>query len=491
MMSQRWFSWDLDHGVRHVERPVHHCGVVGVVGVEGAADVIARALMALQHRGEEGAGIVVSDGKVLRAVRTAGLVSDLLDHQRAEFARLRGTVGVGHVRYSTTGAWDLRNVQPLVVECQSGMWALAHNGNLTNAGALRFQWQSRGAIFQTGTDTEVLLHMIAHPRFARQPQPVVAALRVLRGAFSMVLVHKNRLIAARDRHGFRPLALGRLGSGYIVASETCAFHQVGATFLREIEPGEVLVWEGCELRQYTLTARPARGGQCVFEHIYFARPDSVLFGRNVHEVRMGLGRRLAEERPVRADVVVPIPDSGLPAAMGFAQASGIPMDLGFIRNHYIGRSFIRPTAEDRARVADLKLAVVEHVVRGRRVVVVDDSLVRGTTVQRRVQTLRKAGAIEVHLRIASPPIRWPCWFGIDFPTREELIAADRTEEEIARIIGVDSLGYLSLEGLARVLNGSRDYCFGCFTGRYPENVAKTPNKFAFEITLAKGRSGSV
>lgn len=463
------------------DRPVHYCGLFGVYGVPDAARVIVRGLMALQHRGEEGVGVAVSDGRTVRTVRAMGLVGEMAEQYARELAALEGNIGIGHVRYSTTGASDLRNVQPIAVECRDGVWAIAHNGNLTNAAQLRARHQALGAIFQTGTDSEILLHMIAHPRYARRPSPLASALRDLRGAFSFLLLHGDELIAARDRHGFRPLCLGRIGTAYVLASESCALRQVGAEFVREIEPGEMVRIQRGRLFSESFVARPVRCGQCVFEHIYFARPDSCLFGENVHEVRVRLGRRLAIEHPVRADVVIPIPDSGVFAAIGFAREAKLPLDFGFIRNHYIGRTFIQPSASERTDAADLKLSIVAEVVRGRRVAVVDDSLVRGTTVRRRVRALREAGATEVHVRVASPPVRWPCHFGIDFPTRAELAAATRTAEEIARMIGADSLGYLSLRGLrAEVANGSR-YCTGCFTGRYPEPIRAPISKLAFEV----------
>ncbi len=468
------------------DRPRHHCGLMGVYGVPDAARVLIRGLMALQHRGEEGAGIAVSDGRMVRTVRGIGLVADMAARHGSDIAALRGNLGIGHVRYSTTGASDLRNVQPIAVECRDGVWAIAHNGNLTNAAQLRARWQAGGAIFQTGTDSEIVLHMLAHPRYARRTSSLLAALRDLRGAFSLLLLHGDELIAVRDRHGFRPLCLGRLDSAFVIASETCALRQVGAEFVRELEPGEVLRFRNGRMTRERFAPVRARAGQCVFEHIYFARPDSWLFGESVHEVRVRLGRRLAREHPATADVVIPIPDSGVSAAIGFAREAGLPLDFGFIRNHYVGRTFIQPTAAERLDAVDLKLAIVENVVRGRRVVVVDDSLVRGSTVRRRVRGLREAGATEVHVRIASPPVRWPCYFGIDFPTRAELVAASHDPAEIARMIGADSLGYLSLRGLTTELSQPRKYCTGCFTGRYPELVRSPASKHAFELARTMG-----
>ncbi len=463
------------------ERPRHYCGIFGVYGVPDAPRVIYRGLFALQHRGQEGAGIVVSDGRTLRTVRGGGLVSEVVLRQAASFAELRGAQGIGHVRYSTTGASELRNVQPIAVECADGIWAIAHNGNLTNAAALRRAYQEEGSIFQTSTDSEILLHLIAHPRFRLRPRRVQDALAELQGAFSFLLMNRDTLIAVRDRYGFRPLSIGRLGDGYVFASETCALDLVGAEHVRDVRPGEMVTVDARGFRSDTFCP-PVSGtlGQCIFEHVYFARPDSDLFGESVHRVRVRLGELLAEEHPVSADAVIAIPDSGMAAALGFSRRSGIPLDYGFIRNHYVGRTFIMPTPTGRAESVDMKLAVVSSAVAGKRVVVVDDSLIRGTTSRRRIHTLREAGATEVHVRIASPPVRSPCYFGIDFPSRKELVAADRDVEGIRRFIGADSLGYLSPAGLLSAVEEPGDFCSGCFTGRYPVDVSGEFDKLALE-----------
>lgn len=461
------------------EKPRHYCGIFGVYGVSEPARNIYNGLFALQHRGQEGAGIAVSNGQQVRSVKGMGLVQDLA--QRKEFLELQGNLGIGHVRYSTTGSSRPQNVQPLVVECIDGIWGIAHNGNLTNALDLRKSYQEAGAIFQTSTDSEVLVHLIADPMFRSRPRRVERALAELQGAFSFLIMTKDSVMAARDPFGFRPLSIGKLGSGYVFASETCALEQVGAEYVRDVLPGELVTVDEKGIRSTTF-CEPISGslGQCIFEHVYFARPDSTLFGQNVHDVRMQLGRNLAKESPVEADIVTPIPDSGSAAALGYSLASGIPLDYGFIRNHYIGRTFIMPTVGQRSDGVDMKLAVVPSVVRGKRVIVVDDSLIRGTTSRRRVRSLREAGAKEIHLRISCPPTRFPCFFGIDFPSRTELVAAENSIEEIRKFIGADSLAYLSLEGLRQSVDHPSDFCTGCFTGNYPYAVTGEHSKEALE-----------
>lgn len=467
------------------ERPKHYCGLFGVFGIPDAARVIYTGLFALQHRGQEGAGMVVSDGEKIRSIKGVGLVGDVFTRIEQPIANLVGDRGIGHVRYSTTGAPRPQNVQPLVAGCVDGIWAIAHNGNLTNAKQLRAGYQEAGAIFQTSTDSEILLHLIADPQYRSRPHRVERALNDLRGAFSFLLMTKDAVMAARDRFGFRPLSIGKLGSGYVFASETCALEQVGAEYVRDVRPGELVTVDARGLRSTTF-CEPVSGGlgQCIFEHVYFARPDSTLFGQSVHDVRMKLGQRLAQEHPANADIVVPVPDSGAQAALGYSQQSGIPLNYGFIRNHYIGRTFIMPTQGERADSANLKLAVVPGVVRGKRVVVVDDSLIRGTTLKRRIQTLREAGAMEVHVRISCPPTRHPCHFGIDFPARTELIAANRSTEEICAFIGADSLGYLSLDGLLSTVDQPNNFCVGCFTGVYPVPVEGERCKLELESPTA-------
>jgi len=462
------------------EKPRHYCGIFGVFGVKDPSRILHQGLFSLQHRGQEGTGMVVSNGTQVRSVKGMGLVQELV--ARKEFLELQGHLGIGHVRYSTTGAPRPQNVQPLVVECIDGIWAIAHNGNLTNASHLRRSYQEAGAIFQTSTDSEVLVHLIADPMFRTRPRRVERALAELQGAFSFLIMTKDSVMAARDPYGFRPLSIGKLGSGYVFASETCALEQVGADYIRDVLPGELVTVDEKGIRSTTF-CEPISGslGQCIFEHVYFARPDSTVFGQNVHDVRGKLGHNLAREAPALADIVIPIPDSGNVAALGYSQESGIPLDYGFIRNHYIGRTFIMPTVGQRSEGADMKLAVVPGVVRGKRIVVVDDSLIRGTTSRRRVQALREAGAKEIHLRISCPPTRHPCYFGIDFPSRSELVAADHSVEEICKFIGADSLAYLSVEGLRASVEHPSDFCNGCFTGVYPYPVTGELNKLAHEV----------
>ncbi len=463
-------SWDEPH---------ESCGLFGVFNVPDAAHVIYRGLFALQHRGQEGAGIAVSDGQRIRSHKGMGLLGTVFSERT--LADLPGGSGIGHVRYSTTGSSKPQNVQPLIAECADGIWGVAHNGNLTNAKSLRAAYQDAGAIFQTSTDSEVLVHLLADPMFRSRPRRVERALSELQGAFSFLLMTADRVMAARDPHGFRPLSIGRLGHGLVFASETCALEPCGADHVRDLLPGELVTVDGGGIRSSTI-CEPVQGGlgQCVFELIYFARPDSMVFGQGIHEFRMRLGRLLAQESPVAADIVIPVPDSGNSAALGFAQQSGIPLDYGYMRNHYIGRTFMMPESAERNGSVDLKLSVVQAVVRGRRVVVVDDSIVRGTTARRRVTALRDAGAREVHMRISCPPIRHPCFFGIDFPTRRELVAARHELQEIGRFIGADSIAYLSLEGLRSMVERREDFCFGCFSGRYPVEIREGQTKFELE-----------
>jgi len=461
------------------DHPRESCGVLGVYGVPAPAPIIYQGLFALQHRGQEAAGMVVSDGSQVRSVKGQGLVNDVFASDFGD--SLPGHLGIGHVRYSTTGSTRIQNVQPLVAECVDGIWAVAHNGNLVNAAKLRRMYQEAGAIFQTSTDSEVLIHLLADPMYRTRPRRVARALAELEGAFSFLVMTRNCVMAARDRHGFRPLSIGRLGEGYVVASETCALVQTGAEFLRDVEPGELVIFDETGMHSsFFAESGPEQHASCIFEMIYFARPDSRVFGRNVHDVRVQHGILLAREHPVEADVVIAVPDSGNSAAIGFSRGSGIPVDLGFIRNHYVGRTFIMPQQDARARGVDMKLAVLPEVVRGKRVVVVDDSIVRGTTAQRRVSRLREAGAQAVHVRVSCPPIAYPCFYGIDFPTREELIAAEMSVDAIRDYIGADSLGYLSMEGLFAPFENSNRFCAACFTGTYPTDISQMHGKHALE-----------
>lgn len=461
--------------------PRESCGIFGIFGVPDAAWLIHAGLFSLQHRGQEGAGIVVSDGTQVKSSKGVGEVNEVF---ASDVLRgMAGHLGIGHVRYSTTGASRIQNVQPLVVECSDGIWAIAHNGNLINAKALRLMYQESGAIFQTSTDSEVLIHLLADPMFRNRPRRVARALAELKGAFAFLIMTKDCVMAARDPLGFKPISIGKLGNGYVFSSETCALTQIGADYVRDVEPGELVIADSSGLRSTFFAEKDPKGfSQCVFEHVYFARPDSNVFGQSVHSVRVKLGMRLAQEYPVEADLVTAVPDSGNSAALGFSRQSGIPLDFGFMRNHYVGRTFIMPDSDQRARSVDMKLAVVKDVVQGKRVVVVDDSIIRGTTSRRRVMALREAGAKEIHLRISCPPTINPCFFGIDFATRDQLVAANHTHEEVCAFTGADSLAYLSIDGLLSPFPNSKNYCTACFSGNYPLDISRMQGKDALEST---------
>jgi amidophosphoribosyltransferase len=441
------------------------CGVFGIFGHPEAANLTYLGLYALQHRGQESVGISTSDGERLQIHKALGYVADAFDE--ATFAKLRGTSAVGHVRYSTAGDSGLKNAQPILIDCAHGEIAICHNGNLVNAQELRADLVGQGSIFQTTSDTEVLLHLYARSKAATVEQSVIESVSAARGAFSLALLTKDRLIAVRDPHGFRPLTLGKLGDAYIVCSETCALDLIDATWIRDIEPGEVLIISRDGLKSIHPFPK-SRLTHCIFEHVYFSRPDSYVFGKSVNEVRTELGRRLAREQPADADVIVPIPDSGVCAATGFADVAGQPLQMGLIRNHYVGRTFIEPQQSIRHFGVRVKLNPVKSILQGRRVVLVDDSIVRGTTSRKIVKMVRAAGATKVHLRISCPPTVSPCFYGVDTPQRSELIAATHSLDEIRRYIGADSLGYLSLDGLLSAVDEARPhYCTSCYTGEYP------------------------
>ncbi|MBI2370730.1 MAG: amidophosphoribosyltransferase [Deltaproteobacteria bacterium] len=441
------------------------CGIFGIYGHPEAANVAYLGLYALQHRGQESAGIATSDGSTVHVHREMGLVADVFD--RTALKKLTGTNAIGHVRYSTAGSSQLKNAQPLSASFAGGSLAVAHNGNLTNAQVLRDDLEARGSIFHSTSDTEVILHLLALSKQPTLLDRVVEALSVVKGAYSLLMLTRDTLIAARDSYGFRPLALGTLGDAPVLSSESCAFDLIEAKFVREVEPGEIVVVDDRGVRAFKPFPQTPRAF-CVFELIYFARPDSSIFGRNVYAVRKELGRELAREHPAQADVVIPIPDSGVSAAIGYAQESGLPFETGLIRNHYVGRTFIEPRQSIRHFGVKVKLNAVEEVIHGRRVVVVDDSIVRGTTIRKLVKMIRHAGAREVHVRISSPPTTGPCFYGIDTPTRAELIASSHNVAEIRKYILADSLGYLSVEGLRRAVRAARgEFCDACFTGNYP------------------------
>ncbi|MBA3915277.1 MAG: amidophosphoribosyltransferase [Acidobacteriales bacterium] len=450
------------------------CGVVAIYSHPEAEKLAYLGLHALQHRGQESAGIVTSDGDALHVHKAMGLVADIFTEDT--LAELRGTLAIGHTRYSTAGDSALLNAQPIMVQSNKGMIGVAHNGNLINAPDIRQRLESNGSIFQTNSDTEVLVHLIALSKEQSLTEAFADALRRVEGAFSLVMISRDRIFAARDPRGFRPLAMGRIpGLGHkadtiVFASETCAFDLIGATYERDVKPGELVVVgpEGCDSRFYA--SSPDRSS-CIFEHVYFSRPDSRVFGRPVHESREQMGRALAREAPVDADIVVPVPDSGVTAAMGYSAESGIPFRFGLIRNHYVGRTFIEPRQSVRDFGVKLKLNPVRSLLEGKRVILIDDSIVRGTTSKKIVRLIREAGAAEVHARISCPPTISPCFYGVDTPSKKELIAANKSVEEIRDFIGADSLAYLSLDGLREACGEGEKttYCSACYTGSYPTN----------------------
>jgi len=458
----------------------HYCGLCGVVGHPDAVQLTFLGLYAQQHRGQESAGLCAADGRTIARRSGLGLVADAISPR--DLAELQGPLAIGHVRYSTTGSCSESNAQPLLVSCSIGQIAIAHNGNLVNAGEIRTEYERHGHIFVTTSDTEVVLHMLADTEFADRPDPLAAVLRRLRGSYCFLLLYPDRIEAVRDPSGNRPLCLGRVGDGWVVASETCALDLIDATYVRDVEPGEIvtLAPRGIESR-FFVERGAARCAHCVFEHVYFADPASHVFGENVHLVRMAMGRALAREAPADADLVIAVPNCARCAALGYHEASGIPIGRGFTTNHYIGRSFIQPTQTIRDLTVKLKLNPIRGSVAGKRLVVVEDSVVRGTTTRGKMQSLRRAGAREIHLRVASPPIRHPCYYGIDFPSHSELIASGRSVEDIRRFLGVDSLAYLSLDGMLGALRqGQTHFCHACFSGDYPIPIDPTFQKDLFE-----------
>lgn len=458
----------------------HHCGVFGIFGHERAAELTYLGLFALQHRGEESAGIATTDGEQMYLHRALGLVGDVFPKQVID--GLKGHAAIGHVRYSTTGSTTLANAQPYLVDYSRGKVAIAHNGNLVNAQLLRSELEAYGAIFGSTTDSEIFVHLMAKPSYRNTTEAILGAVRRAEGAFTMTLLTANEMIGLRDPHGFRPLCLGRLKDAYVLASESCAFDLIEAEFMREVEPGEVVIVNRKGIKSYyPFKDEPTRVAQCIFEHVYFARPDSKVFGESVALVREKLGEILAREHPADADLVIPVPDSGNFAAMGYAKVSGIPLAYGFTRNHYIGRTFIQPLQSTRTFKVKIKLNPIVEVVSGKRIVVIDDSIVRGNTSKSRVKLLRKAGAKKVHMRISCPPHISPCYYGIDFPSREELIAYQNPLEKIKEFLDVDSLGYVSHEGLLSAISFPKEnYCTACYTGSYPTRLFDEADKFKLE-----------
>ena len=455
------------------------CGVFGIYDNLEASNLTYLGLHALQHRGQESAGIVTSDGVNLHKHRDMGLVSDIFSEE--VLSSLPGKNAIGHVRYSTTGSSQLKNMQPIVINYSKGPLAIAHNGNLTNAKTLRDELEGEGAIFQSTTDTEVIVHLIAKSKEEKLVRRVIEALMICKGAYSLMFLTPKYMIAARDPYGFRPLVMGKLGDSPVFASESCAFDLIEANYVREVEPGEIIVVSQDGIESFKPFGE-VKHAFCVFEYIYFARPDSFLTGRNVYQVRRELGKQLAREHPADADIVVAVPDSGVPSAMGFAEETGIPLELGLLRSHYMGRTFIEPQQSIRNFGVKLKLNVIREVLNGKKVVIIDDSIVRGTTSRKIVKMIRAAGAKEIHMRISSPPTKFSCYYGIDTPVKEELIANSLNTEEIRKYITSDSLGYLSLEGVmsavevSRKANGKEHFCNACFTGKYPVELTDKKTK---------------
>lgn len=460
--------------------PKHECGIFAIHGHPNAAEIIYYGLYALQHRGQESAGIVTGTqpGNSFKIHKGMGLVPQVFSENHLK--NLTGTRGIGHVRYSTTGSSTLKNAQPLLVECARGQIAVAHNGNLVNADILREELEAQGSIFQTTSDTEVVLHLISQPSDSRENN-VVRALSRIQGAFSLVILGENELIGVRDPFGFRPLCLGELDGAYVLASETCAFDLIRAKYIRDIEPGEIVIINDKGIRSIKPLQKPDREAFCIFEYVYFARPDSNLSGVNVSAARMRMGQELARLNPIEADIVLPVPDSGTYAALGYSEESGIPYANAFVRNHYIGRTFLQPSQTMRDLNVRVKLNLIHEVVKGKRVVVIDDSIVRGTTARARVTNLREAGAKEVHIKVSCPPHKFPCYYGIDFPDPKDLLANQMKHEEIVKYLGADSLTYLTVEAMVSACKLEKNkFCLACFTGDYPIALPLTSDKLNLE-----------
>ncbi len=451
--------------VLYSDKYADECAVAGIYGNHEAANLVYLCLYALQHRGQQGTGIAVSNGKTINLEKHSGLVADV--YTKKKLKKLTGKVAIGHNRYPTDGNFATCNLQPIVAELPIGQCALAYNGQLINAFDIRKELMKDGSIFSTNTDAETIMHLVAKKL---KDKDIVTSLsevmNIVTGAYSLVFMTENTLIGMRDPYGVRPLALGMMKDGYVLVSETVALDLIDTAFIREIEPGEMVVINAEGIKSYFPFKNKPTASPCVFEHVYFARPDSFMFGQSVYEVRKSFGRVLAKEHPVAADIVIPVPDSGITATMGYAEESGIPFEMGLIRNHYIGRTFIEPSQSIRDFGVRVKLNPVKSIIEGKRIVVVDDSIVRGTTSRKIVKMLKDAGAKEIHMRISSPPTMYPCYYGIDTPTKKELISNTHSNEEVCKYIGADSLGYISLDGMLSVLN-SKDFCYACFTGKYP------------------------
>jgi amidophosphoribosyltransferase len=448
------------------DHPKHYCGVFGIYGHPNAAELAYYGLYALQHRGQESAGIVACDGKQFREQKGMGLVPQIFDG--AQLHKLVGNMAIGHTRYSTTGSSHIRNAQPLTVDCARGQIAVAHNGNLTNAAQLREELEAKGSIFQTSVDSEIILHLMAQPGDPRGESALISTVRRIEGAFSLVIMTENELIGVRDPHGFRPLSLGKVGDAWVLSSETCALDLIHAKFVRDVEPGEIVIINQDGLKSVQAFPAHERRAFCIFEYVYFARPDSTIANRNVYRVRVEMGRQLARENRIEADLVIPVPDSGNSAALGYSLESGIPYEMAFVRNHYVGRSFLQPSQLIRDFAVRVKLNLIGEIVKGKRVIIVDDSIVRGTTCKTRVNSLKEAGAKEVHVLVSCPPHMNPCVYGIDFPDRSKLMAANHTTDEIRQYLNADSLHYLSQDGMVAATGLPKaSFCMACYDGNYP------------------------
>ena len=459
--------------------PKHYCGVFGVYGHPSAAELTYYGLYALQHRGQESAGIVTSDGTEFHECKGMGLVPQVFKGDALK--RLPGRIAIGHTRYSTTGSSHLRNAQPLTVDCARGQIDIAHNGNLTNAARLRAELEARGSIFQTTVDSEIILHLLAQPTQQGEHNNLVRSLHRIEGAYSLVIMTESELIGVRDPHGFRPLCLGRIDGAWVLASETCALDLIHAQYVRDVAPGEIVAINRDGLTSWQAFPDHTQRAFCIFEYVYFARPDSAIASRSVYQVRVEMGRQLAREFPIAADIVVPVPDSGNCAALGYSLESGIPFEMAFVRNHYVGRSFLQPSQLIRDFDVRVKLNLIEELVKGKRVIVVDDSIVRGTTCRTRVNNLKEAGAREVHVLVSCPPHRHPCVYGIDFPDRNKLMAANYSLEEIRSYLNADSLNYLSQAGLLQATGlPANAFCMACYDGHYPVHFDPAVDKHIIE-----------
>jgi amidophosphoribosyltransferase len=462
--------------------PREYCGVFGIYGHKDAAHLTYLGLYALQHRGQESAGMAVSNRKGVNCHRGMGLVSEVFDEK--SIRSLKGDIALGHVRYSTTGSSVIENAQPFLVRYSDGYIGVAHNGNLVNSSKLRTKAEREGSIFQTSMDSEIIVHLFAKEKGSFEER-LINTLKKTRGAFTLGIICEDKLVALRDPNGFRPLCIGKLDGAYVIASETCALDLIEAKYVRDVEPGEVVIISDKGMRSIRPFSRTTPS-QCIFEYIYFARPDSDIYGASVYEARKELGRELAREHPVNADLVMPVPDSGNYAALGFAEESGIPYEMGIVRNHYIGRTFIQPSQRIRNLGVKIKLNPVKKIIEGKRIVLVEDSIVRGTTSRVRIRALRAAGAKDVHMRVSCPPLVSPCFFGIDFPTAKELIASSRSVEGIRRFIGLDSLAYISLEGMLKAMPIDKGtFCTACFTKDYPVSIDNGQDKYVLEKRVFK------